>query len=395
MAYLSPRRALPALTVRGGVTVRRVLVERGRAVGVETAEGAGPGGGGGALRRRRRVAAPAAAVRGSAGLRPPPRRDRRRGRRARRGCGVHRPSATSTSASGPPARCRRRPLPLHGVLHATSAGSELPGDLEILPWLTPFSRITGGSRTDDELAIGAGLQREESRGRLTLDDGDPRRPPRLAYGYLTAEPDRRRLREARAPRGRAAAGAVAGRPWWRATNLPGRRAGRRPRARRLDPAPTWPPRSTSRHRADGAGLRSRGRRRPVAAGPRGRPACGSWTRRCMPRVHLARAGRDRRDAGRAGRRADALKSVAEREVGVVERVLEGHLDRDLDRYLHRAPVDRCGRPGRRGRGRVAGGGRRAGTAPPPVRRGSAAWRRARSVRRPGRRRRRRPGSASG
>jgi choline dehydrogenase-like flavoprotein len=39
MAYLSPRRGLPALTVRGGVTVRRVLVERGRAVGVETADG--------------------------------------------------------------------------------------------------------------------------------------------------------------------------------------------------------------------------------------------------------------------------------------------------------------------------------------------------------------------
>ena len=36
MAYLAPRRGLPALTVRGGVAVRRVLVERGRAVGVLT-----------------------------------------------------------------------------------------------------------------------------------------------------------------------------------------------------------------------------------------------------------------------------------------------------------------------------------------------------------------------
>ena len=33
------RRDLPALTVRGGVTVRRVLVERGRAVGVLTDDG--------------------------------------------------------------------------------------------------------------------------------------------------------------------------------------------------------------------------------------------------------------------------------------------------------------------------------------------------------------------
>jgi choline dehydrogenase len=39
MAYLSPRRGLAGLTVRGGVTVRRVVVEHGRAVGVETADG--------------------------------------------------------------------------------------------------------------------------------------------------------------------------------------------------------------------------------------------------------------------------------------------------------------------------------------------------------------------
>jgi choline dehydrogenase-like flavoprotein len=88
-------------------------------------------------------------------------------------------------------------LPLHGVLHATSAGSAFPGDLEILPWLTPFSRITGAPAAphEDELVVGVGLQQEESRGRLTLDDADPRRPPRLGYGYLTEESDRRRLRE--------------------------------------------------------------------------------------------------------------------------------------------------------------------------------------------------------
>jgi choline dehydrogenase len=86
------------------------------------------------------------------------------------------------------------PLPLHGVLHATSGGSARPGDLEVLPWLAPFSRITGGPR-QDELTVGVGLQQEDSRGRLSLDDGDPRRQPRLVYGYLTEESDRRRLRE--------------------------------------------------------------------------------------------------------------------------------------------------------------------------------------------------------
>jgi len=75
--------------------------------------------------------------------------------------------------------------PLHGVLHATS---ELPGDLEILPWLTPFEGA-------DDLVVGVGLQQPRSRGRLSLDERDPTRQPRLAYGYLAEESDRRRLRE--------------------------------------------------------------------------------------------------------------------------------------------------------------------------------------------------------
>jgi choline dehydrogenase-like flavoprotein len=88
-------------------------------------------------------------------------------------------------------------LPLHGVLHATSAGAAVPGDLEILPWLTPFSRITGDPEGphEDELVIGVALQREDSRGRLRLDGVDPARQPRLEYRYLTEESDRRRLRE--------------------------------------------------------------------------------------------------------------------------------------------------------------------------------------------------------
>jgi choline dehydrogenase len=87
-------------------------------------------------------------------------------------------------------------LPLHGVLHATSAGSPVPGDLEILPWLTPFGRIIGPPEGphEDELMVGVGLQREDSRGRLSLA-ADPARQPRLEYRYLTEESDRRRLRE--------------------------------------------------------------------------------------------------------------------------------------------------------------------------------------------------------
>jgi choline dehydrogenase-like flavoprotein len=86
-------------------------------------------------------------------------------------------------------------LPLHGVLHVTSEGSPMPGDLELLPWLTPFSRITGGPSDPSELVIGVGLQAEESRGRLALAGPDPAGPPLLEYRYLEAESDRRRMRD--------------------------------------------------------------------------------------------------------------------------------------------------------------------------------------------------------
>ena len=72
-----------------------------------------------------------------------------------------------------------------------------PGTVEILPGLTPFSRITGGpdGPHDEELVVGVGLQRPESRGLLTLDSGEPTRQPRLDYRYLTSAADRGGLRE--------------------------------------------------------------------------------------------------------------------------------------------------------------------------------------------------------
>jgi predicted dehydrogenase (TIGR03970 family) len=196
MAYLSPRRGLANLTVRGGVTVRRVVVERERAVGVETADG---------VVRAAEVVLCAGAVASPqllllSGIGPA-------GDLRRRGIDVvadvagvgagfsdhpnvyvgYRPARVLPAAA----------LPLHGVLHTTSSGSAVHGDLEILPWLTPFARITGGPPGPhaDELVVGVGLQRPDSRGRLTLDDGDPLRQPRLEYEYLAGESDRRRLRE--------------------------------------------------------------------------------------------------------------------------------------------------------------------------------------------------------
>jgi choline dehydrogenase len=198
MAYLSPRRGTTGPVVRGGVTVRRVVVENGRAVGVETAGG---------VVRAAEVVLSAGAV-GSphllllSGVGPAG---------ALRSAGipvvVDLPGVGADLTDHPIVYVGYRPvrplpaspgrLPLHGVLHATSSGSPVPGDLEVLPWLTPFGWITGGpdGPYGDELVVGVGLQQEDSRGRLTFADGVPGRQPRLEYRYLTEESDRRRLRE--------------------------------------------------------------------------------------------------------------------------------------------------------------------------------------------------------
>jgi predicted dehydrogenase (TIGR03970 family) len=198
MAYLSPRRGQPGLTVRGGTTVRRVEVRGGRAVGVQTAEG---------IVRGDEVVLAAGAV-GSphllllSGIGPAD--DLRTagipvvadvpgvGAAFTDHPQVYVGFRTARPLPPPPGG-----LPLHGVLHTTSTGSPVPGDLELLPWLTPFGRIAGGpdGQHEEELTVGVGLQREESRGRLTLAAGDPARQPRLEYRYLAEAGDRRRLRE--------------------------------------------------------------------------------------------------------------------------------------------------------------------------------------------------------
>jgi predicted dehydrogenase (TIGR03970 family) len=184
MAYLSPRRALATLEVRGGVRVHRIVVEGGRVTGVDTSAG---------LVRAGEVVLSAGAI-GSAhlllrsGLGPA---DELRaagvgvvvdlpgvGRNATDHPGVHVP----WRADGLPAAA----LPLHGVLHTA--------DLELLPWLAPFSRVMGGTDRGEDRTVGVSLMQEDARGRLTLG-ADPDGPPRLEYRYLTEERDRRRLRE--------------------------------------------------------------------------------------------------------------------------------------------------------------------------------------------------------
>ena len=193
MAYLSPRRGAGGPTVRGGVRVLRVQVEGGRAVGVVTGDG---------VIGAAEVVLSAGAV-GSphllllSGIGPADQL-----RRAGIDVVADVPGVGADFTDHPNVYVSYRPagpvpvgpLPLHGVLHAVSSDGPASGDLEVLPWLTPFSRITGGSDSG-ELSIGVGLMREESRGQLSVDGADPRRQPRIDYHYLTEAADRRRLRE--------------------------------------------------------------------------------------------------------------------------------------------------------------------------------------------------------
>jgi len=188
MAYLSPRRDDPALTVRGGVRVRRVLVEQGRAVGVETDDevvraaevvlsagavgsphllllsGIGPADG------LRAVGLPVVADVPGVGA----------------DCTDHPDVYVAYAPASRPPEPPELP-PLHSVLNT--------GDLEIQPWLRPFSALGLDPGGSDDLLLRVALQQEDSRGRLGLAGSDPTAPPRLEYRYLGEESDRRRMRE--------------------------------------------------------------------------------------------------------------------------------------------------------------------------------------------------------
>lgn len=203
MAYLPTAvRARPSLRLQGDTTVGRVLIEGGRAVGVETSRGE---------IRADEVVLSAGAI-GSArillasGVGPASQLEPL-------GIRVHadlpvgaafsdHPNVSlawrpENDASGPSGHG-----PFPAAVHLDSGGWP-EADLEILLSVEPFRHLLLGdagttARGDlphlDDLPLLVGLQAPAARGTLALQTADPSAPPRIDFHYLGEADDRRRLR---------------------------------------------------------------------------------------------------------------------------------------------------------------------------------------------------------
>lgn len=194
MAFVLPAERRPNLTVVGGALVDRVIIQRGRAVGV-------------ALRRdgvAQTVRAPlvvvcAGAVKSAqllmlSGIGPAS---------ILSGLGlpvvVDAPRVGSSFGDHPQVMIQwwpRHPSSapagewLGGVLHTP--------DVEVLGTLKPMAALLDAGHAADEhpLALMTSVMTPRDTGVVALGSADPDVPPRLDYHYLSSEADRRRMREA-------------------------------------------------------------------------------------------------------------------------------------------------------------------------------------------------------
>lgn len=233
LAYILPALGLANLTVRGGSTVRRVLFDGHRVVGVEVERNGAieTVTGGEVVLAAGGVKSPHILL--SSGIGP-------RADLESFGIPVVRdlPGVGRDFSDHPELaigwRARRRVVDyrtsqsMANVLNFTSSGSGIPGDLEILPMLKPTGYLLTGARHDaggarrvlrhpiralaalrgvsvrrvlqqaarrNDLTLLVAVQAETSRGRIHLRSADPGVPPLIDYHYLSTESDRRRMRE--------------------------------------------------------------------------------------------------------------------------------------------------------------------------------------------------------
>ncbi|MHB9756793.1 GMC family oxidoreductase [Streptomyces sp. BYX5S] len=205
LAYLPPSvRRRPNLTVLGGCPVRRVVVERGRATGVEVERGGvrETFGAGCVVLSAGALVTPHLLLLSGIG----PRADLERA-----AVPVVRdaPAVGARLSDHPQLVLDWRPREdlappptswLGGCLHLNSrAGAQdRPGDIEILQSLTPMAGLASGTVgvPGAPLAFLASVQTPHPTGRLRLRSGDPEVPPSVDYDYLRDSEVPRRLRAA-------------------------------------------------------------------------------------------------------------------------------------------------------------------------------------------------------
>ncbi|MFE3290821.1 mycofactocin system GMC family oxidoreductase MftG [Rhodococcus sp. NPDC059234] len=189
-AYLGPAAGRPNLRVRTGVVARRVVVDGGRAVGVEV--GVGPRS---RVLRARTVVLCAGAV-GTPHL------------LMHSGIGpaqqlsalgmpvvVDRPGVGQGFEDHPEVTvgCRLvQPSPHEPTRAILEVVLEADG-IELRPYTAPFGDVISG--LDDPVGrIGVALMRPESRGEVVLQSADPAVPPLVRYHYLRSAEDRAAMR---------------------------------------------------------------------------------------------------------------------------------------------------------------------------------------------------------
>ncbi|GAB2840048.1 GMC family oxidoreductase N-terminal domain-containing protein [Actinocorallia aurea] len=201
IAYLLGALARPNLTVLGGSTVRSVVLSGGRAAGVVVERGG-----------RAEVVEAGEVVLCAGAFATPhllhlsgigPARDLER---AGIPVALDLPAVGAALSDHPQVALEwtpRRELPepsqtwLGGALHLTSSGGAEAGDLEVLQSLVPLAGLVGGTVAvpGAPLAFLASVQTPRRTGRLRTESADPRVTPRIDYGYLETEADRRALRD--------------------------------------------------------------------------------------------------------------------------------------------------------------------------------------------------------
>jgi choline dehydrogenase len=234
IAYILPILERPNLTVTGETFVRRVIFEGTVAVGVEVeADGVT------SVIRAKEIILSAGAVKSPhilllSGVGPA-------AELSRQGINVVRdsPGVGKNFSDHPDIAVSWQPKhnivdysasqSMADVLNFTSAGSALPGDLEILPLIKPLNYLltgrlpseTVGPKTSlrhllrslkgmrggslrrffpqvshqEELALLVAVQAQSSRGQITLESSDPHVYPRIDYNYLSTPDDLRRMRD--------------------------------------------------------------------------------------------------------------------------------------------------------------------------------------------------------